>query len=131
MGRKHRCCSVGTASSFAAPRDYLSRRLVKESRLISIARLCWPRGRLPPALLFSGRKDPDCFEIPHCSNRERRCCLDSSTASKKSFPEFCGNACGAETCRLGCEIAQAHFVGEAPGAISKSRRPYACVGSGR
>ncbi len=33
-------------------------KLVKVSRLITIARLWWPRGRLPPALLFATRKDP-------------------------------------------------------------------------
>jgi hypothetical protein len=40
---------------------YLSRRPcqgVKESKLIEQARLWRPHARLPPAMLFSGRKDP-------------------------------------------------------------------------
>jgi hypothetical protein len=47
---------------------------VKVSSLISIALLWRPRARLPPRMVFLQEGPANCSEIPHRSNRQRRCC---------------------------------------------------------
>jgi hypothetical protein len=58
------------------------------TNLLIMAQKLYDMPGCPPHLLFATRKDPDCFEIPRRSNRERRCSLDSSTTSKKVFRNF-------------------------------------------
>src|SRR5207302_5709525 len=50
---------------------------VKESRRVFIAHLWWPRGWLPPAMLFNGRKDPRICQAAR-SNDTRQCPLSHS-----------------------------------------------------
>src|SRR5260221_5936898 len=54
---------------------------VKESRLTFIARLWRPLARLPPALLFSARKDPAIYEV-RAANRDfaSPCSLSSGSS---------------------------------------------------
>jgi hypothetical protein len=58
------------------------------------AQLAAARPGCPPHCFLRPGRTRDCSEIPHRSNRQQRCLL-SVDHKQKSFPEFCGNACGA------------------------------------